>query len=103
MGQREDRTLTRFFAISLVVATVATSATRADEGVIAAMDVLRFQAPPQKGRQELAEGKVGRAVRFHFEKDSRGTFFTSNIRGTPEWDRADGFSFWVKGEGEDGL
>ena len=35
--------------------------------------------------------------------DATGTFFTSNIHGTPEWDRADGFSFWVKGDGADGF
>jgi hypothetical protein len=57
----------------------------------------------RRARAELVEGRVGRAVRFRFEEGSRSTFFTSNIRGTPEWDRAAGFSFWVKGEGGDGF
>ncbi len=33
----------------------------------------------------------------------RVRFFTSNIHGKPEWDRAQGFSFWVKGNGSDGF
>jgi lysophospholipase L1-like esterase len=75
----------------------------ADDGVIASMDELRFGPPKEKGRAELVEGKVGKAVRFVFEKDCQSTFFTSNIHGTPEWDKAAGFSFWVKGDGVDGF
>jgi lysophospholipase L1-like esterase len=69
--------------------------------VIASLDALTFAAPKEKGKAELVEGKVGKAVRFAFEKDGRGAFFTSAIRGTPAWDRAAGFSFWVKGNGTD--
>ena len=64
------------------------------------MDTLRFQ-PPRKGTAGLVNGKVGRAVQFHFDKDARAAFATSNIHGTPDWDRAAGFSFWVKGDGSD--
>jgi lysophospholipase L1-like esterase len=42
-------------------------------------------------------------VQFAFDKDARSVFFSSNLRGRPEWDRAAGFSFWVKGDGSDGL
>ena len=49
------------------------------------------------------DGRVGRAVRFRFEADAASTFFTSNIHGQPEWDRAQGFSFWVRGNGSDGF
>ena len=76
----------------------------ADEGdVIATMDELRFQPPKESGSAELVEGKAGKAVRFRFATDARGAFFTSNIRGTPGWDRAAGFSFWVRGVGGDGF
>ena len=74
-----------------------------EEGLIATMDEMRFRPPREKGTADLVEGKVGKAVRFHFDKDARSTFFTSNIHGTPEWDRAAGFSFWVKGDGTDGF
>ena len=47
------------------------------------------------------EGKSGKAVRLSFEADNRGVFCTSALRGTPEWDQAEGFSFWVKGDGSD--
>src|SRR5262245_41249155 len=78
----------------------------AGEGpVIDSMDTLRFAAPKDagKGQVVLVEGKVGKAVRFSFAKDARSSFATSNIRGTPEWDRADGFSFWVQGDGSDSF
>ncbi len=69
---------------------------------IASMDELRFAPPKDKGSARLVEGKFGRAVQFRFAADSPGIFFTSNFRGTPAWDQAEGFSFWVKGEGDDG-
>jgi lysophospholipase L1-like esterase len=71
--------------------------------LIDSMDALRFRVPKEKGKAELVEGKVGKAVRFSFENDSRSTFFTSNLRGQPEWDRAAGLSFWVKGDGPDSF
>ena len=83
----------------------ATLPARADDpGVIATMDAAaRFQPPKEKGRLEIVEGKVGKATRFQLDRDSSGTFFTSNIHGTAAWDQAAGFSFWVKGAGSDGL
>ena len=78
--------------------------TFADEGgVIASMDELRFRPPKEKGSAELVEGKVGEAVRFRFERDARSVFFTGDFHGTPEWDCAAGFSFWVKGDNADGF
>ena len=70
---------------------------------IASMDELRFAPPKDKGSARLVEGKFGRAVQFRFAADSPGIFFTSNIRGTPAWDQAEGFSFWVKGEDQAGF
>lgn len=79
-------------------------------GVVAAqtvaldsMDELHFRPPKEKGRAEVVSGKVGGAVRFNFDDDCRGAFFTSAIRGTPAWDQAAGFSFWVKGDGSEHL
>ncbi len=76
---------------------------RADgPGVIASMDTPRFQPPP-KGTARLVPGRTGQSLAFHFDKNSKGAFATSNIHGTPDWDRAAGFSFWVKGDGTDQL
>ena len=89
--------------VPLVVTAVALAAP-ADEGpVIATMDELKFAAPKGKGTAELVEGKVGKAVRFSLDKDARSAFFTSTVRGTAEWDKAAGFSFWVEGDGTDGF
>lgn len=51
------------------------------------------------GTAELVEGKFGHAVKFAFVQGARGGFMTAPVRPTPQWDRADGFSFWVKGDG----
>jgi lysophospholipase L1-like esterase len=94
----------RHLLLSVAVSSVAIGVARAgEEGVVATMDDLRFRPPEQKGRAELVEGKVGKAVRFRFDEGARGAFFTSNLRGMPAWDRAAGLSFWVKGEGRDGF
>jgi len=96
-----------FFRLTIAVVLLASFArctARAQEGgLIASMDEARFQPPKEKGRAELVEGKVGKALRAQFEQDATSIFFTSNIHGTPDWDRAQGFSFWVKGDGTDGF
>jgi lysophospholipase L1-like esterase len=63
------------------------------------MDEVRFRSPKGMGKAELVDGKVGKAVRFTFHKGARSAFFTSSLRGAPEWDRAAGISFHVKGDG----
>lgn len=67
------------------------------------MDDLHFTSPAGKAQQELVEGRSGKAVQFRFDKDARGVFFTKRLRPTQDWDDADGFSFWVKGDGSDAL
>src|ERR1022692_4356651 len=89
--------------IAAFFATFACNARAQEGGLIASMDEVRFQAPKEKGRAELVAGEVGKALRVQVDQNSISTFFTSNIHGTPEWDRAQGFSFWVKGEGTDGF
>jgi lysophospholipase L1-like esterase len=102
MSGRPGRVASACLGLALLCAPHSPSRALADEGaVIATMDELRFTPPKEKGRAELVEGKVGQAVRFRFEPEGRGAFFTSNIRGTPSWDGAAGFSFWVKGDGTD--
>ncbi len=95
-----------FRCVRLLVLTVGwpvNAAVAEEPGVIATMDVPRFQAPKEHGRSEIVQGKIGKATRFHFDKDSSSTFFTSNIHGNPEWDRSAGFSFWAKGNGAAGI
>jgi lysophospholipase L1-like esterase len=87
----------------LLALLVAASAARADGPVILSMDELRHAPPKEKGTAELVEGKVGKAVRFAFEAGAKSAFFTTNARGTPDWDRAAGFSFSVRGYGTDGF
>jgi lysophospholipase L1-like esterase len=80
------------------------SAIRAEDHLtIATMEEPWFQPPQDGGGIELVEGKRGKAKMFRFLKEGAGSFFTSNIHGIPAWDRAAGFSFWVKGDGTDQL
>jgi lysophospholipase L1-like esterase len=79
----------------------ALAARAADDALIDAMDELHFRPPKEKAKAELVDGKIGKAVRFSFDADARGAFFTSDRLGTPAWDDADGVSFWVKGDGSD--
>ena len=96
--------MTRTLLLLLAAATAALPPARAaEDGVIASMDELRFQPPKEKGTAELVDGKAGKAIHFKFAEGNSGVFFTSNLRGTPGWDRAAGFSFWVKGDGTDGV
>src|SRR5512140_2652320 len=86
--------------LPLAVLLFATPVTQSpDPQLISGLDELSFSPPKAKAHAELVDGKVGRAVRFTFDAGAQSMFFTSKLRGTPAWDRAAGFSFWVKGEG----
>jgi lysophospholipase L1-like esterase len=72
------------------------------------MENLRFKAgefADDKGAKHSAGlvepvvGKVGQAAKFDFVKGASGGFMMAPIAATPDWDSADGFSFWVKGDG----
>ncbi len=86
---------------ALLILAAAGAGRAADDALIDAMDELLFQPPKEKGKAELVDGKLGKAVRFSFDKDAQSTFFTSNHRGSAAWDKAAGLSFWVKGDGSD--
>ena len=73
------------------------------DGLICSMDEMRFVPPKEKGSASLVAGRVGKAIRFRFEANAPSTFFTSNIHGKADWDRAPGFSFWVRGNDSQGF
>jgi lysophospholipase L1-like esterase len=80
----------------------------AGEGpVIHPMDDLKPRVIGDKAgdklKTESVDGKVGKAVRFSFADACQGVFCDAKIRGNPEWDKAAGFSFWVKGDGSKRL
>ena len=76
-------------------------------GVIFDMDTLQhrpgeFTKENQKvpaGTAQVVDGKFGKAVRFDFVEGASGGFMTGRAPATKAWDDADGFSFWVKGDG----
>ncbi|HEV3027189.1 MAG TPA: hypothetical protein VG457_06420, partial [Planctomycetota bacterium] len=67
--------------------------------LIHSMDDLQVRLPAKNGHAETVDGKIGKAVKFSFDKDCSGDFCATPIRGNAEWDKAAGFSFWLKGDG----
>lgn len=51
------------------------------------------------GTVELVDGKFGKACRFSFSEAASPGFMTLWVNATADWDQAEGFSFWVKGDG----
>ncbi|MGA2497433.1 MAG: GDSL-type esterase/lipase family protein [Tepidisphaeraceae bacterium] len=92
--------------LAFLPATLPSPAQPADS-VIFDMDTIRHRPTEitrdkQKmpaGTAELVDGKFGKAVRFTFVDGSQSGFMTAPVRATPDWVAADGFSFWVKGDG----
>ncbi|GMV83368.1 MAG: hypothetical protein AMXMBFR7_45520 [Planctomycetota bacterium] len=92
--------VTKLYLNAFVWTALVLPAALAEEGpVIQNMDEVKFRPPKEKAAAELVEGKVGKAVKFSFEKDARNALFMGNSNASPEWDKAGGFSFWVKGDG----
>lgn len=73
-----------------------------DNQVIDSMEALPRLAG-EKITAELVDGKMGQAVKLGFDDGCQNVYAQTATRGTPEWDKADGFSFWVKGDGSDHL
>jgi lysophospholipase L1-like esterase len=74
----------------------------AESSVIDTMDDVSFINPKEKGRVELVEGKFGKAQKFSFDDACMNVFIPSQkVKGSADWDKAAGFSFWVKGDGSD--
>jgi lysophospholipase L1-like esterase len=88
---------------SIAVAAALGAGVLAAGQVIEPVDTLAFTPPKEKGAATLVEGHEGKAERFEFAEGSSGAFFTSRVHGAPEWDDADGFSFWLKGDGSNGF
>lgn len=67
--------------------------------IIDSMDVLSFKPTSEKCKVQLVPGREGGALQFTFEKDARSSFAVGKSRGQPDWEQAEGISFWVRGDG----
>lgn len=97
--------------LALGWAGLAPASRAQDGGVIFDMDTVRHKPTEitkevnkakvkiPAGSAELVDGKFGKAVKFDFADKSSGGFMVAGAKGSPEWDQAAGFSFWVKGDG----
>jgi acyl-CoA thioesterase I len=94
--------MNKLFSIALIA--LHCNVTGAEEPpVIDSMDSLPVRLPAEKTTAQVVEGKIGRAVKIGFPENCRSAFVQTRSPGTPEWDRAAGFSFWIKGDGSDHL
>jgi hypothetical protein len=94
----ENHTMILGLPAALLTLTILGPAPTTDGAIIDTTDAVHFQAPAGKGKAELLPGKFGKAVRFSFAGGG-GAFFTRPTHATPDWDKAAGISFWLKGEG----
>ena len=69
-----------------------------DGTLIHSMDDMKVREGDKAAHSETVDGKVGKAVKFSFDA-GKSAFCMTPLRGAPEWDKAAGFSFWVKGDG----
>jgi len=60
-----------------------------------------FDAKPTLERVESAPGHTGSAIKLTFEDGYSKMVQVSNAKGSSEWDKAAGISFWIKGDGSD--
>lgn len=87
------------FASLASLAFILTATAFAQEAVIDSMDAVTFKFTKETGKIELVDGKDGKAQQFTFPEPSTSVFAARNAKATPDWDKAAGFSFWVKGDG----
>jgi lysophospholipase L1-like esterase len=106
----QQRIALALVALALALAPVrpAPAGEAAPGAVVFDMDTVRHKPGevegPDKtkvpvGTVELVDGREGKACRFTFREGAKGGFFTGWAAATPEWDEAEGLSFYVKGDG----
>lgn len=84
----------------LLLSVIAlTALTAVDAEVLDTFDEVTLQPGNDKVRVEAVAGQVGKAVQLTFAAECTSTFAMGRVRGRPEWDRAAGISFRVKGDG----
>src|SRR4051794_35243821 len=81
-----------------LVSTVIT-AMAAEGPLLDAMEAPTFSSHDPKLTIDAVDGKAGKALQFRFAEKAQNLFSIGRVRGTPEWDKAAGISFWVKGDG----
>ncbi|HEV7281069.1 MAG TPA: GDSL-type esterase/lipase family protein [Pirellulaceae bacterium] len=92
------------FALLLAAAPFSADALADEKShLISEMDEDLFRSANEKAIVRTTEGKFGSAVEFSFAEGGQSAFCTSSLRGDGRWDGADGFSFWLKGDGSENL
>jgi lysophospholipase L1-like esterase len=89
--------------LAALLATICGATLCCAQTVIDSMDEITFKASSDKAKFGMMEGKTGKALRFNFEADSKSAFISNRLRGEPSWDKAAGFSFWLKGDGSENF
>jgi lysophospholipase L1-like esterase len=99
----DSRLMIRYSLLAVFVCLLPVAGSFGDEPLLDSMDAISFTGPAEKVRIEQVPGRAGGALRFTFTEEAKSAFATGKLRGQPEWDKAAGFSFWVKGDGSPHL
>jgi lysophospholipase L1-like esterase len=89
-------------SVSMMAASAQAQGERAADAILDSMDALSLEAP-EKVSVSLVPGRSGQAQRLAFEEGAKSAFVRSRVAGSAAWDAAQGFSFWVKGDGSPHL
>lgn len=93
-----------FLLSGLLLAGSAAAFAADDANIIDAMDTNNFAVPAAIVKVEAVPGHTGQALQFSFADDAKSVLVQHHGGGaTPEWDKAAGFSCWVKGDGSNHL
>jgi len=87
--------------LATMAATFAASSapSQADDANIIDAFETNFFPAVEKLKTEVVAGKSGQAVQLSFAADAKGVFARGRTKANAAWDKAAGFSFWLKGDG----
>jgi lysophospholipase L1-like esterase len=87
----------------LVLASVASSVPAQESRSTKAFDLTGYRSTGAKAQFKLGDSEHGKALELKFADDCKSNMIVGRTGGTPEWNKAAGFSFWLKGDGSDHL
>ena len=93
----------KMLLFSALIFITSSTAAAGQGGLIDSLDSASFKFAAGKGEVQIVEGKVGKALQLAYPENSKSVFAARTARATPEWDKAAGISFWVKGNGNPGF
>ena len=86
-----------------LAALIALFANVGDAMASDAFDPASFRVAGAKAQLKLGDSEHSKTLELKFADDCKSNMIVGRTGGTPEWNKAAGFSFWLKGDGSDHL